>query len=143
MRFSRRATLSSIQSTATVIAVHQDIRDTTTDWFYWCFRVRGAAGHTIKVTFTKSNVIGVRGPAMSLDGGKTWRWLGAESVRGQSFTCAVPADAEEVRFSFGMPYLEANLKPSSRTMPAARIWKSANCARPRKAARPSCCAWAG
>ncbi len=92
------------------IAVHQDIRDTTTDWFYWCFRARGAAGRKIEVTFTGSNVIGVRGPAMSLDSGKTWQWLGADSVSGQTFTCDVPASAAEVRFSFGMPYMETNLK---------------------------------
>ena len=92
------------------ISVHQDLRDTTTDWFYWYFRVRGAAGRRITVTFTQSNVIGVRGPGMSLDSGIHWQWLGAESVSGQSFFCDVPSDAQEVRFSFGMPYLESNLK---------------------------------
>lgn len=92
------------------IAVHQDLRDTTTDWFYWCFRARGAAGRKISATFTGSNVIGVRGPAMSLDAGQTWQWLGADSVSGQTFTCDVPASAAEVRFSFGMPYMETNLQ---------------------------------
>ena len=92
------------------ILVHQDLRDTTTDWFYWYFRVREAAGKRITVTFTQSNVIGVRGPAFSLDGGKTWAWLGAGAVSGQSFTCEVAPGSEEIRFSFGMPYLEANLQ---------------------------------
>ena len=91
------------------IFVHQDLRDTTTDWFYWYFRVNGAAGRHIRVTFTKSNVIGVRGPGLSLDGGKTWQWLGAEAVEGLTFSYAVPATAEDVRFSFGMPYLQKNL----------------------------------
>jgi hypothetical protein len=93
-----------------VIAVHQDLRDTEGDWFYWHFRVRGAAGRPLTVRFTQSNVIGVRGPAVSTDGGKRWQWLGAGSVDGQSFQYQVPAHAGEVRFSFGMPYLEADLK---------------------------------
>jgi hypothetical protein len=90
--------------------VHQDLRDTTTDWFYWCFRLSGAAGRAVRVTFTGSNVIGVRGPAVSLDGGVHWQWLGAAAVEEQSFTYAVPAGADDVRFSFGMPYLETNLR---------------------------------
>lgn len=91
------------------IVVHQDLRDTTTDWFYWYFRVRGAAGRRITVTFSHSNVIGVRGAGMSIDGGLRWRWLGAESVTGQSFSCQIPAGVDDARFSFGMPYLQANL----------------------------------
>lgn len=91
------------------VFVHQDLRDTTTDWFYWYFRINGAAGRKVQVTFTASNVIGVRGPAVSLDGGKRWQWLGANSVNGQTFEYDVPAAAQDVRFSFGMPYLETNL----------------------------------
>jgi hypothetical protein len=92
------------------IYVHQDLRDTEGDWFYWYFRVRGAAGRTITVHFTESNVIGVRGPAVSTDGGATWSWLGAEAVDGQLFRYAVPEGLEEVRFCFGIPYLESNLR---------------------------------
>lgn len=91
------------------LAVHQDLRDTVGDWFWWNFRVREAAGRTITVAFTKSNVIGVLGPAVSLDGGLTWAWLGAGAISGQTFRYSVPATAGEVRFAFGMPYLQANL----------------------------------
>jgi hypothetical protein len=86
------------------VRVHQDLRDTAGDWFYWCMRVRGAGGRPVRFTFTRSRAIGVRGPAQSLDGGATWRWLGRECVDGNAFTCAFPADAQEVRLSFGMPY---------------------------------------
>jgi len=92
------------------IFVHQDLRDTAGDWFFWHFRVRGAAGRTLSVHFTRSNVIGVRGPAVSADGGATWAWLGAEAVRGASFRYAVPAAADEVRFCFGIPYLGRDLE---------------------------------
>ena len=93
----------------TTVSLHQDLRDTQGDWFYWYFRVRGAAGRTLHFRFTKSNVIGVLGPAVSTDGGKSWQWLGAEAVDGQTFRYAFPPDAGDVRFSFGMPYVEANL----------------------------------
>jgi hypothetical protein len=91
------------------IFLHQDLRDTTTDWFYWYFRINGAAGRTIQVHFTAGDVIGARGPALSSDKGKTWRWLGADCSTGCSFTCTLPEKLDEVRFSFGMPYTQANL----------------------------------
>jgi len=92
------------------VAIHQDLRDTEGDWFYWYFRVRGAAGRTLTFQFTRGNVIGVRGPAVSTNGGKTWFWLGSESVTDTSFRYAFADDADEVRFCFAMPYLEANLR---------------------------------
>jgi len=92
------------------IELHQDMRDTTIDWFYWYFRVCGAAGQTITVRFTGSDVIGARGPAVSLDGGLTWCWLGMSCVNGQSFSYAVPPGTDEVRFSLGMPYLQSNFQ---------------------------------
>lgn len=90
--------------------VHQDLRDTKGDWFYWYFRVKGLTGEPITVHFTKSNVIGVRGPAVSRDAGRSWTWLGAEAVREQSFRYTPSADEREVRFAFAIPYVEANLK---------------------------------
>ncbi|MBV8880983.1 MAG: hypothetical protein JO332_13520 [Planctomycetaceae bacterium] len=90
------------------VSVHQDLRDTAGDWFYWQFRVRGAQGRTLTVTFTKGNVIGVLGPAVSRDAGATWTWLGADAVKGASFKIAV--DAAEVRFCVSIPYQEADLK---------------------------------
>ena len=86
------------------VRVYQDLRDTDTDWFYWCFRVRGAEGRDLRFTFTQSRAIGVRGPAMSLDHGRTWQWLGSDVCDGTSFTHEFPADASDVRFSFAMPY---------------------------------------
>ncbi|MBL8796979.1 MAG: peptidase M14 [Planctomycetia bacterium] len=92
------------------VHLHQDLRDTAGDWFYWYFRVRGAQGRTLTFHFTKGNPLGVRGPAVSLDEGKTWKWLGAPAVRGSSFHFAFPADAREVRFCVAFPYQERNLK---------------------------------
>ena len=93
-----------------VVSVRQDLRDTRGDWFYWHFRVRGAAGRTLTFNFTKGNVIGVRGPAVSPDGGTTWSWLGAAACQGASFRYAFPAGADDVRFGFAIPYLESHLR---------------------------------
>lgn len=90
------------------VKVHQELRDTAGPWFYWCFRARGAGGRTLRFEFTQSRAIGVHGPAVSLDDGMTWRWLGRDHVRGNGFVCAFPRDAGEVRLSFGMPYQEAH-----------------------------------
>ena len=62
------------------VYLHQDLRDTEVFWFYWCFRVRGAGQRTLTFVFTQGDVIGTRGPAVSLDAGRTWGWLGSEAV---------------------------------------------------------------
>ncbi len=92
------------------VYLHQDLRDTEGSWFYWYFRVREAAGRTLTFRFTKGNVLGVLGPAVSVDGGATWRWLGPESMRGSTFVCTFPDDAVEVRFCLAVPYQESDLQ---------------------------------
>lgn len=92
------------------VYLRPDLRDTRGWWFYWSFRVRGAQGRTLTFHFSGNNPIGVRGPAVSTDGGRDWSWLGSDAVQDGSFAYAFPAGADEVRFSFAMPYLEANLK---------------------------------
>lgn len=85
-----------------------DMRDSLVPWFYWHCRVTGAGGRKLTFIFNKNNV-GARGPGVSLDGGKTWKWLGADAVVDGAFSFAFPAGADDVRFSVGMPYLRAGL----------------------------------
>ncbi len=92
------------------VVLRPDLRDTQGWWFYWNFRVRGAAGRTVTFQFSGRNPIGVRGPAVSADGGRTWSWLGQQSVKNGSFTYAFAPDADEVRFAFAVPYLQSNLE---------------------------------
>ena len=92
------------------VSLHQDLRDTQGDWFYWCFRVRRAAGRRVSFRFTRGNPIGMLGPAVSADSGRTWKWLGRDAVKGSTFCYSFAPDAAEVRFCFAIPYLEANLK---------------------------------
>jgi len=91
-----------------IVRVHQDLRDTEGWWFYWAFRVRGAAGRALRFEFTDGDVVGVRGPAVSTDGGASWQWLSAEHGDTESFTYRFAPDAGDVRFSFGIPYLQAD-----------------------------------
>ena len=92
------------------VYLRPDLRDTNGWWFYWNFRVNGAAGQTLTFHFTGRNPMGVRGPAVSTDGGRSWSWLGAERVKGASFAYEFSADQAEVRFSFAIPYQEENLR---------------------------------
>lgn len=89
--------------------LRQDQRDTLEPWFYWYFRLRGAAGQTVRVHFTAWNVIGARGPAVSLDEGRTWQWAGAGGASDAGFEFPVPAGCAEIRFAYTIPYLEADL----------------------------------
>ncbi len=92
------------------VFLRQDLRDTEGDWFYWCFRVRGAAGRRLSFYFTAGDVIGVRGPAVSRDGGETWAWLGRDCVIETAFTHTFGEGDADVRFCFGMPYQEPRLE---------------------------------
>src|SRR5215213_4902724 len=58
------------------VRIHPDLRDTEGNWFYWAFRVTGAQNRTLTFEFTQQQPVGVRGPAVSLDDGVNWSWLG-------------------------------------------------------------------
>ncbi|CAN5391184.1 hypothetical protein BH09VER1_BH09VER1_08010 [soil metagenome] len=91
----------------TTAYLRPDLRDTSSDWFYWYFRVTGAAGKTLTFVFNPAHV-GVRGPAISQDAGASWNWLGAEFVHEGEFSYSFGARDAEVRFSVGMPYVRSN-----------------------------------
>jgi len=86
--------------------LHQDLRDTSTDWFYWYFRITEAEGKEIHFHFTQSPALGARGPAFSRDGGATWHWLGETDPA--SFAFRFGLSDTDVLFSMTMPYLEAD-----------------------------------
>lgn len=91
-----------------VVHVRADLRDTKGWWFYWYFRVRGAEGRTLTFQFA-DRAVGLLGPALSRDGGRTWQWLKQrESIDAFKYTFA--PDEAGVRFSFGMPYQYADLQ---------------------------------
>jgi hypothetical protein len=108
--------------------VHQDIRDTEGDWFWFNFRVLEAAGRTITINFVWTKIIGVRGPAVSFDGGATFSWLGAEHVRdNNSFTLQIPARGTDTRIAFGYPYTQAHLDEFLRQTKSVHLKKGELC----------------
>ncbi|NLF86754.1 MAG: hypothetical protein GX571_11685, partial [Lentisphaerae bacterium] len=66
-----------------------DMRDTAGSWFYWAFRLRGAAGRRLAIRFSAHTPVGMRGPALSRDGGLTWQWS-TEPFTTEGFTLTVP-----------------------------------------------------
>ncbi len=92
------------------VFLRQDLRDTNGNWFYWCFRIRDAGGKKIKFNLTGKNLLTDRGAAVSLDNGFTWKWLPPENILDSSFEYNFSSNADNVRFSMGMPYSEMHLK---------------------------------
>ncbi len=91
------------------IEVAPDLRDTKGNWFYWNFRVRGAGGRTLRFEFPNERLIGARGPAISVDGGRTWRWQGEAFPASASFEHAFDGMVAETRFAMTFPYTVADL----------------------------------
>lgn len=82
------------------VRLENELRDTTTDWFYWAFCVEGAAGRTITFRF-QENRLGYFGPAVSHDLVR-WNWL--ESVEGDSFTYSFGPEENKVYFAHDQLY---------------------------------------
>jgi len=93
------------------VYIKQDVGDTPW-WFYWYFRVTGVDSPDRSLTFhfTDGDVIGTRGPAVSKDQGRTWSWLGTETVSDASFQYRLTTEDTDIRFCFSMPYVEQNLQ---------------------------------
>lgn len=95
-----------------------DLRDTKGWWFHYHFRVCGTPSDRATIVFAENCPMGARGPAMSRDGGRTWTWLGRETLRrfthagkqAWSFEATVPADGGELRYAFAPTYLETHLR---------------------------------
>lgn len=91
-------------------------------WFYWHFEAEAAQPGKATFTFANPPMIGVRGPAVSHDGGKSWQWLGAEHViyappigsdktgaRQDRFAFTFTEAKQKVRFAVAIPYLQDDL----------------------------------
>ena len=96
------------------VLVRQDLSTTDKDgWFYWAFRVKGAAGRTLTFDFKNGyhTSVGPRGPVVTLDRGKTYSYPcdtdGAAKHPARKFTYAFPKDADEVWFYECFPYQQA------------------------------------
>lgn len=93
-----------------------DLRDTQKGewWFYWNLRLQNPAGRPVAFIFMDKQPIGVRGPAISHDEGRTWSWLGPAAVKsakenGRSTWSFTASATGSVRYAFCPQYLETHL----------------------------------
>lgn len=85
-------------------------------WFYWCFEATANVPGTVrfvtpdKVIGFPNGGIGLQGPAISRDGGRTWNWMGTDDVDGPVFSHRFAKAGETVRFAVTIPYLQSDLE---------------------------------
>jgi hypothetical protein len=84
-------------------------------WFYWYFEAAAVQPGRVRFVFPEkvagfiNGAIGYQGPAISLDGGKTWKWLGTDTVKDNAFTYDFTKKGEAVRFAVTIPYVKSDL----------------------------------
>lgn len=100
------------------VRVERELRDTRPDrdWFYWAFRVTGAAGRTVTFEFPHKNRVGYFGAAVSPDQ-IHWSWSGKRKItvledesRIESFTYTFGEDENETYFAHDMVYVPARFE---------------------------------
>ena len=97
------------QIAADEVRIRPDLRDTTTDWFYWHFEAESPEDALVTFQFADRQSLGTRGPAVSEDGGMHWRYR-------PDTICTAPEGpnrfhyrfqaGKPVRFAFALPYLQ-------------------------------------
>ena len=80
-----------------------DLRDTDGDWFYWAFKVTGAAGKTVEFDMSPKRYIGPFGAAVSHDL-VDWSWSNTMTQSGSVFTYTFADDEDCVYFAHNMLY---------------------------------------
>lgn len=112
--------VSVLQNDGATVQVTPDLRGGQ-PWFYWHFAATASQPGRVTFVFPATPRIGVRGPAVSLDDGRTWRWLGTDNVvfaapagngeasKRESFAYDFTAEHLTVRFAVAIPYLQDNL----------------------------------
>lgn len=86
-----------------------DLRDTSQEWFYWCFSINNTSGKKWFFKATKPNVLTNLGAAFSTDGGFEWSWIDRENHLGPDlFSFEFSGSARPIMFSMGMAYTQKN-----------------------------------
>lgn len=89
------------------IEIAPDQREYSKPWFYWNIATEASEPGKVRFTFDAPGRLGARGPAVSLDDGKTWQWLGLDKM---TFGKAAKGDQPAVRESFEFEYTAAHKK---------------------------------
>ena len=83
-------------------------------WFYWCFEATASKPGRVTFVFpetvvgAKNGAVSHQGPAVSTDDGKTWRWMGTDTVKDNTFHYDFAKKDEKVRFAVAIPYLQSD-----------------------------------
>ncbi len=113
--------VESIDQASSTVNLRQDLRGTKPWWFYWNFKAKNIGGKKVTFKFPNKpkdeNIIEVFGPAVSTDGGKTWRWLNPPEPRKKNeFVYEAPDGVNEAQFSFCIPYTMENFNAFAKEM---------------------------
>lgn len=96
------ARILSADEGAGLVLFEQELRDTTENWFYWAFCVRGAQGKTLTFRM-KDRFVGPFGAAVSRDL-LHWTWSDSASEDCTGFVYTFGADEDCVYFAHDMLY---------------------------------------
>ncbi|OGV57575.1 MAG: hypothetical protein A2X45_11350 [Lentisphaerae bacterium GWF2_50_93] len=82
-------------------------------WFYWYFEAEAVQPGRVDFVFPEQmtgvkSPIGMQGPALSLDLGKSWTWAGTGNVKDNSFFYDFEKVGQKVRFAVTFPYLQGD-----------------------------------
>ena len=108
------------------ITLKKDFRDTAGEWFYWMFQAEFLEPGIYEFIFEKGPALSTRGPAVSLDGGRSWSWLTTESfnVNNDSFIYNYKPDTPSVViFCLSMNYLQANFEDFAKKHQSNSLFK--------------------
>lgn len=98
--------VSSKGNSATLKILPRGTRDKP---FYWAFRLDDAQGKTVKFRFAEGTAsLSTRGPAVSNDNGRTWRWLSSPGASAVEFTDTLGPDDTSVIYATGMLYRQSD-----------------------------------
>ena len=93
----------------TTVTLEQDLRDTTTWWFYWNFRVDAPPAGEVTFAFCNGDVVCPHGPATSTDG-VNWQWYEEGFVDHTHFRYVFSESEPSRYFCFTIPYLMADFE---------------------------------
>lgn len=83
-------------------------------WFYWYFEAKSTQPGKVTFVFPEkvagftSGAIGFQGPAISNDQGNSWKWMGTDQVKDDSFFYEFAKANESVCFAVTIPYVQTN-----------------------------------
>ena len=109
------------------ITLNRELRDTPNFWIYWKFRAIFDGTAPVHFRFDDGFALSSRGPAISLDHGKSWQWGTDFNLADESFTYTPRFPSEEVWFCQCIPYMETDLKTFLLSVPQNAILLSELC----------------